>query len=410
MVRATTYVVVLGVVAGFYWAYRQAYYSGAAFPYNTFLFEPENRFHDLRGFFGPLDANDPYAVRAICLPFERFGSLCGSAYPPFSFIVMEPFSWLGDTWSVVALTVLVIAGLGAFMAWELDFVPLIDRSAAVVVVTVVTYPFLFAFDRANIEVVVTLLLAASVWALQTSRYDVAAVAIGGAAAIKVFPLVFVVLFLIWRLWRPLFITLATTFALTFFGSIYYSFDLPFTLDRFRQSVHYFNETYVIRDAGLGWGMSLFGPVKLLAVDVFGGSTQTVRGLLPAYTAISVILLLVVVAALWRLPLVFWEQITLLVLTINLLPAASTDYKLLHLVIPMALFLRGGTDDRWRWWYLAGFAALMVPKAYVVLRPEGASLGVVLNPLIMLAMGTAIVVSGVGRRAALGHPRAMAPTT
>ena len=41
---------------------------------------------------------------------------------------------------------------------------------------------------------------------------------------------------------------------------------------------------------------------------------------------------------------------------------------------------------------------MVPKAYVLLRPDGVNLGVVLNPLIMLAIGLAIIDAAVARSA------------
>ena len=86
------------------------------------------------------------------IPRSRFSSWSPSAGSPCPAIVL----W----------TLIVVGGLGAYVAWELDFVP-VDRAAAVVILTVATYPFLFAFDRGNIEAFVTLLLAAFVWAIQT---------------------------------------------------------------------------------------------------------------------------------------------------------------------------------------------------------------------------------------------------
>jgi hypothetical protein len=385
MVRTLSYLVVFGVIAGFLWSYRQGYYRGLPFPHNSFLFIPSDHFRDLLNFSEPLKANDPY-------------SWVGAVYPPFAYIVMEPFSWVTSGQATVLWTVIVVGGLGSFVAWELDFVPPIDRAAAVVALTVCSYPFLFSFDRGNIEAFITLLLAAFVWALQTGRRDLAAVAVGTAAAIKGYPLIFAALFLVWRQWRPLIITAATAMGLTFVGSVYYGFNLPHTISLLRRNLHTYNEVAGVADSGLAWGCSLFGPVKLVAVDVLGGDTETVRALLPAYLAFTAVLGLGLVIALWRLPLRFWEQITLLVLALNLLPTVSADYKLLHLVVPTVLFLRYGTDDRRRWWYLVGFAALMVPKAYVVLRPDGVNIGVILNPLIMLAIGLAIIDTAFARSA------------
>jgi hypothetical protein len=52
---------------------------------------------------------------------------------------------------------------------------------------------------------------------------------------------------------------------------------------------------------------------------------------------------------------------------------------------------------------------MVPKAYVLLRPDGVNLGVVIDPAIMLAMSLAIIASGVERRRG-GEAPTMNPAT
>jgi hypothetical protein len=117
-----------------------------------------------------------------------------------------------------------------------------------------------------------------------------------------------------------------------------------------------------------------------------------------------VLLAGMVAALWRLPLKLWEQLALLTIAFDALPPVSADYKLLHLVPVMILFLREGGDDRRRWWYLAGWAILMVPKPYWQIGGWGPNTAVVLDPLVMLAMALLIVFSGVQRH------RAAAPAT
>ena len=87
------------------------------------------------------------------------------------------------------------------------------------------------------------------------------------------------------------------------------------------------------------------------------------------------------------------------LALNVLPTVSADYKLLHLVVPLVLFLRYGAVDRWRWWYLAGFVALMLPKPYIPGNPGGGvtGIGVILDPLIMTAMAILIVLAGFARQ-------------
>ena len=67
----------------------------------------------------------------------------------------------------------------------------------------------------------TLLLAAAVWAMQSGRGELAAVAIGAAAAMKGYPLIFAALFLAWRQWRFLAITVITTVFLSCVAMISY---------------------------------------------------------------------------------------------------------------------------------------------------------------------------------------------
>ncbi len=382
MVRAITYLIAFGVVAGFFWAYREGFYKGRPWPYNTFLYMPQIHFTDLTSLYGPVRAGNPYA---------------SSNYPPFSYLLIEPFAWLRGTKATVLWTALIVGGLGTFVAWELKFVRRVDRLAAVVVLTVINYPFLIAFDRGNIEIFVTLALALFAWAWQTNRTELAAVAIGVAAAIKGYPLIFAALFLARGQWRNLAIVAGTALVLTFAGSGFYNFDLPHTLSLMRAQINAYNQVYVIGPWGLPYGCSLFGALKLFATNVMGGGTPTVTYLVPIYQEVTALLGIGLVVALWRLPLRFWEQVALLTFALDALPTVSGGYKLLHLVIPIALFLRFGADDRWRWWYLAGFATLMVPMAYVIIGFEGTNLGVVADPVIMLAMGVAIVVSGRDRR-------------
>ena len=103
-------------------------------------------------------------------------------------------------------------------------------------------------------------------------------------------------------------------------------------------------------------------------------------------------------AVWLLPLRLWEQVTLLTVALVVLPSSSGDYRLLHFLVPLALFLRLGAGSRLRWWYAVLFALLLVPKAFVLLRPDGTNLGVVLNPLVMLLLAAMVVGTGVARLA------------
>src|ERR1700754_4865708 len=96
-------------------------------------------------FYGLLRAHNPYGS-----PF--------AVYPPFSYVVMDGFQAVGYSATPVAWALIAVAGVGGFVARQLDFLPRIDWVFATLALTLATYPFIFSFDRQNIEMVVTVLL------------------------------------------------------------------------------------------------------------------------------------------------------------------------------------------------------------------------------------------------------------
>lgn len=380
LTRAMTYAVLIGLFVAGAWMYREAYYQGQGFPKNTFLFVPGDHFADLYNFFKPLQVHDPFGYAF-------------AVYPPFSYIMMEPFVWAGYQGSIVLWIGSAAVVVGGFLARQLSFLPPIDRIAAVFALTFATYPFLISVDRGNIEIVITMLVVALAWAWQTDRWVVAALAIGAMTAMKGYPIIFAAPLLVGRQWRALALCIVSAALLTLLGTIYYNFDVVHTWNLLHPRLTFYNDTYVIGDAGLAYGCSLFGPLKILLVDVLGGDASTVKAAIPYYEAATVVILAGSVWVLWRRKLALWQQMTLLVCLLNLLPTVSGGYKLLHLIVPIGLFLRDGSRDRFRWAYMVLFALLMIPKAYFFIRLNGAvSDTVVLDPLLMTLLVVLVVVS------------------
>ena len=95
--------------------------------------------------------------------------------------------------------------------------------------------------------------------------------------------------------------------------------------------------------------------------------------------------------------------------IILLPTVSSDYRLLLLVVPLALFLRRGTSTRLAPLIATCFALLLVPKPYLQVRAPDVNIGVVVNPLLLAALMGVILGTGIVRqrktRATSDAPRA-----
>jgi hypothetical protein len=389
--RAMTYAVFVGLFAAAAWVYREGYYQGYPFPKNTFLFSAGDHFRDLYSFFSPLKHHDPLGYRA-------------GIYPPFAYIMMEPFVWVGWTPAVFLFVAVAGGGIGWFLSRQLDFLPLVDRIAAVFALTFVTYPFIFAFDRGNIEVIGTLLIILLAWAMQTRRWTLAAVAVGAAAALKGYPAILGAPLLVRGMWKQCAIAVVVALLLTLLGTIYYSFDVAHSWDLLHDRLTYYNDAYVVGNDGLAYSTSLFSLLKIIIVDHFHGTGEDVRSAIRPYDVVTIFLLIGMVWALWKLPLKLWQQMTLLVCALNLFPTVSADYKLLNLIVPLALFLREGTTEKLRWWYFGIFALLMIPKNYFYIRPTGVSYSLVINPLLMTALAVMVLVSAFrARRVAEREP-------
>jgi hypothetical protein len=180
MTRVLVYLVVLGLLGAAAWAYDRGYYGAAAWPQNTFLFNPTDHYADLFGLLGPVGHGDPYAF--------MFAN-----YPPFSYIVIYPLTWLGHDTALAVYGVLLVGGLGAFVWAQLRALATLDRVGCTLLLLLATYPMMFMVDRANVEAFVVLLLVLALWAIQKDRMVLAAIAIGAAGAMKGYPLVYALL-------------------------------------------------------------------------------------------------------------------------------------------------------------------------------------------------------------------------
>jgi hypothetical protein len=130
------------------------------------------------------------------------------------------------------------------------------------------------------------------------------------------------------------------------------------------------------------------------------NVATTGSFLHAYTAVVFVVFLLTGWYIVKIERDTWRKVALLVLVMLLFPHVSFDYKLLHLFIPLFLFINAehrSDDDAF---YALVFALLLVPKAYFTLFPDirtnystGVSISVLVNPLLMLLMGYAIVRDG-----------------
>ena len=243
---------------------------------------------------------------------------------------------------------------------------------------IISYPTLFTCDRGNLECFVFMSLGMFIYCYNSGRFSVAALFLAGAIAMKLYPAVFVVLFLADRRWKPAFLTAIFTAILSVASAALLSGGIWASLAGVQKNLLAFKIQYINSNHGLQHSSSLYVPIKLLA-ERLGGVDAIPAG----YPILAIIVFLIVAAHVIFREKEFWKKVAILSIMMILLPQVSYDYKLIHVFLPLLLYL--GTESRSRFdgFYSVAFGLLLIPKDYYYLHSD-ISINGIINSMIMLA--------------------------
>jgi hypothetical protein len=225
-----------------------------------------------------------------------------------------------------------------------------------------TFPVLFSLSTANFEMFVFIFLSLFIYFYQKKRIVPAILFLSLAIAMKGYPAVFVLLLISEKQYKEILYTILLVMILTL---------IPMVL------------------LGDGFQDNLASGVHLMNLNL--------SLLFVIYSIIGLVVILIVTYSLIFGSLCFWEKVMILTLIMCLFPPISMDYKLIHLFIPLFLFINFKTDPKGsneenRTGYLfskpifdyiivISFSLLLVPKNYRLFF--GFQEGDVINPLIMI---------------------------
>lgn len=385
-IQLISLILITGFVFSLIGVYLLASQFHRGYPDNTFLFDPHDRFHD--------EINlariwrDPYRSLTIN------GNLL-----PLSYLFLGILNAAGLS---VGLALYLTAFLFFFFvyAWRnLQGATRVESLTNCFVFSFLTYPFLFCLDRANPEMYEFVLLACFVGYHQRGEMLRASTALAVAANFKPFPLFFLLLYVGERRWRDLAVCLGLSAALLAVALLAFGTDIGTNIRDLMIILHRYTEELVVGDKGLYFGDSLFGMLKVFyyLAARHHREVSVVREMLLGYLVFTVLAFLGLAALLTFVEKTYWKRIALIVLAMDLLPPVSADYKLLELFIPLFLFLNAGRMERTDHAFCVLFALLLVPKSFYPVHGSLISISIVLNPLLMTAMGTLIVREGLATR-------------
>jgi hypothetical protein len=239
-------------------------------------------------------------------------------------------------------TYLLLATLSTIAALTAAFIFLRTHTATKLFIPLLllSYPLIFLIQRANIELILWLIIALGIFAYRRNLPILAAILIGIAAAIKLYPILLLGLYLKPARNRsrhdlPAFALGILTALLTMAAAIAYT-GPTFSLAAhgFFHGVDNFQDHYVdtVSKVEVAFDHCLFSPLKYLAYT----QHQSPASWTTTYYLAAATLALLLFLRVRTLP--FLNRIVFLVAAMVCLPPVSFTYTLVHLYLPMLLLL------------------------------------------------------------------------
>lgn len=385
-VEMVSFIVLTGFSVAVAFHYIASNYFGHAYPLDTFLWKINgSQFSD---YLVPLLTNhylDPYN-----------SPILHGEYFPFTYLILYPLKFLDGNLSAFLYSLLFTMTLVVFIKHFISNHPAKpeDRLAEyknILIVTLMTYPYLFSLERANLENLIFIFMALFVYFYNKKKDGPAILFLAAASAIKLYPLLFVTLYWADRKYVKSINVAALTAILTVVGLLVlkHSFvenyhDLTHALSGMKKNCT------ALPESCMQFNVGIWGELKLVYGQLFPGH-DGLKKLMNIYMASAACLLGVSVFYVCFIESVLWRKLIVLVACILVLPIVSNDYKLIHLFLPIALFMH----DRPRSYdmlYAITLSALLIPKNYY-LYAHNVSIGCYLNTALLLLMLTFTIIYG-----------------
>jgi hypothetical protein len=378
-------IILLGFFAAVVYHYTIKFYFGAVYPESTFMFVG-TAFNDFYISLIQVASFTPY----------NMGELTAQ-YFPFSYMLIYPFTKMLPGNALAIYLTFFCVMLFSYIYYYcsepgLSELILNRNIKNIFLIAFVSYPFLFSFERANLESLLFIFVALSIIAYQHQRWIFAAIFLGMAGAMKLYPLFLVIYFLADRRYLTAVMSFLIAIILIVACLAIFEPGLTANLEGWKHALTGLSDL-IVSDPGIAinYNVGIWGVIKAYAI---GHSHSGHHSLLIKYKffhLFALIYLLFISGFIMFIEKSAWRRLFLAVSTILLLPEMSNDYKLLYLYIPLVYFMNAPTS-RSDWFYLIAFSLLMIPKNYYFIY-SGMSISPFINVTLLLSMVLGIVAQG-----------------
>jgi hypothetical protein len=388
LVKATFWTLGVGIVANVVVdALHLQHSSNPYFERNSWLLTPYVRFSDF------------FQVHEILRSFNPYGIQSGS-YPPIGYWIVAPVIWMKE-YPALFVTLSMTAG---FLVWWFSRVftvglPAVQRGLFIAF-GLISLPVTFAADRGNVDLIVFVMMVVGISAVEQRRNTLAATWIGLAAAAKIFPVIYLFVFLRGRRLRFLIYGVLVIGIASLIGFIGFHLTLKQNVDGLRLAL---STLQMQMKGGLGgtyFNASIPGWLQGVGYAVNGtvGDVAVRNAIEPFVTVVELATVVALAAYLrWR-EQSLWRGVTLMTLVFLLFTDVSNYYELIFLFIPLALFVKSAGVNRRTMAIAILFGAVLAPRAYFYLQDNFVDSSVFTTAPLLVALGIVVIVDGRKERA------------
>lgn len=376
------------VFAGMCFGIFRAYLSSGTYPFNTFLFNPNDRYNDLFNMIKICSSNNPYFNK---VPFS-------SNYFPIANTFFYLFSLLGSK----KIIIITFFGLFIFIYSLLIkyFFPLNGKKYLLeyVIIFFVSYPMLFNFDRMNLEIYNFVFCLLWIYFKEKKMPFWAIFFLSISISMKLYTGVFAIIYLLDKHYRQLIILAVLVAVISLTSIATFPGGAVINAKEMYVAMKAFTENYLNHGPdGLHFGISFFGVIKILfagfSTYIFGKdehlALQQANKYLTFYSMATILSFLGIIFLLFKKKLFKWEQYFLVIVPLLVFPHISFDYKLIFVFLPLIFFLKEKGKSRNDIVFTVLFALLLIPHNYYFIISD-ISIAVFIYPAIILLMSLLII--------------------
>lgn len=355
-------------------------------------------FRDFEQMYLVMRDNDPYSFQTWLTP-----------YFPFSFLVADLFKFMPLPLSVFVFSSIFVIFFVAYCSENLADTRSVPHIRNVIIFSFFSYPFLFALQRANYENILFIFIVLALYFYRHKRCWQSMILLAMAISMKLYPAAFLLLHVADKRYREAMGVILLSLLLTVAGYISLHGGIFYNLKAQLLMMENYNRHYAIGNAGLGYGNSLYGAIKLWIASYspthYAILTAKLFRLIPW---VVIFIFGIISVYIVRVEKILWKKMALIVFSVCLFPHVSGDYKLLLVSLPLFLFINNAKEASTDVFYALVFILLLIPKNFyhfnfdpaAGLNSDYVTFSVLVTPIIMLTAVMTIMGEGIYQKISL----------